>query len=120
MQAEALAAVAAVVAGLGETDRAAPAVQADALRGALRAARDSTDAATRIATAGARDGHVTSISLTGRLSGVLGSHTCLSMLTSQVMSLCTILITKALAAQCSLKQPGDAVVLQSWGQGIRG
>ena len=55
MQAEALAAVAAVVAGLGEADRAAPAVQADALRGALRAARDSTDAATRIAAAGAPD-----------------------------------------------------------------
>ena len=64
MQAEALAAVAAVVSGLGEADRAAPAVQADALRGALRAARDSTDAAARIATAGAPDGNDMPISLT--------------------------------------------------------
>ena len=72
VQAEALAAVAAVVAGLGEADRAAPAVQADALRGALRAARDSTDAAMRIATAGARDGNVPSISLVEQSSSVLG------------------------------------------------
>ncbi len=53
MRAQALAAAAAVVAGLGDFDRAVPAVQADALRGALRAARDNTDLATRIGAAGA-------------------------------------------------------------------
>ncbi|KAK9838575.1 hypothetical protein WJX81_008486 [Elliptochloris bilobata] len=52
VRAQALAAVAAVVAGLGDADRSAPAAQADALRGALRAARDSADAASRVAAAG--------------------------------------------------------------------
>ena len=97
MQAEALAAVAAV-AGLGEADRAAPAVQADALRGALRAARDSTDAATRIAAAGAPDANVTSLSLTECSSRVHGFSACLSRRASYVMSLRALLVKKGVAA----------------------